>query len=330
MDKIKNEKNPIEFIQCCSSNCLSVSSIPLSATHRLRSRTCSRTSRMDTFSWLCWRSSLAASWSDLHWDTQHCRLSAFLWRGCSCTLLVMLSVYIPAPRLQEVLPPYLQTQQHCQGFVFSGAKKRECVRCMYWCIDVLMYWRCVQSESNRGVCVCCLGEAGQYRCSWCCWRTLLHHPGTHLEHHPLFSGCRFFACNILSSERPLIIFWQVGARVRMSQLASILVIAGFNISYNSCLSIFHRPHEESHWETWNPTTVFLLNTNLYRSDIHTNTNSLLLFLSTWVPSTSVHHQTRALGEQVLSSQPLVWILALDNFQHFFCQISLFCTYLTFL
>lgn len=239
---------------------VSVSSIPLSATHRLRSRTCSRTSRMDTFSWLCWRSSLAASWSDLHWDTQHChsycRLSAFLWRGCSCTLLIMLSFNIPAPRLQEVLPPYLQTQQHCQGFVFSGAKKRECVRCMYWCIDV------VSSQSQTEVCVCCSGEAGQYRCSWCCWRTLLHHPGTHLEHHPLFSGSRFFACNILSfifsnslfhSERPLLIFWQIGARVRMSQLVLMLVNARFNIFYNSCLSIFHRPHEESHWETWNPT-----------------------------------------------------------------------------
>lgn len=145
------KKNQIEFIQCRCSNCLSVSSIPLSATHRLRSRTCSRTSRMDTFSWLCWRSSLAASWSDLHWHAQHCHSycqpSAFLWHGCSCTLLIMLSVYIPAPRLQEVLPPYLQTQQHCQGFVFSGAKKRECIRCMYWCVDV------ASSQSQTEVCV---------------------------------------------------------------------------------------------------------------------------------------------------------------------------------
>lgn len=32
------------------------------------------------------------------------------------------------------------------------------------------------------------GEAGQYRRSWCRRWKLLHHPGTHLEHHPLLSG----------------------------------------------------------------------------------------------------------------------------------------------
>lgn len=97
--------------------------------------------------------------------------------------IIYLFHHLPASWIQEVIPPYFQTQQHRQGLVFPGGKKREyhSQSAAVLCCDLLpcsqQFNTCVSS-----------GEAGQYRCSRCCRWKLLHHPGSHLEHHPLLPG----------------------------------------------------------------------------------------------------------------------------------------------
>lgn len=120
--------------------------------------------------------------------------------------------------------------------------------------------------------VCCSGEAGQYRCSWCCRRTLVHHPGTHLEHHPLFSGQHslpfidsHFDLEVTvggspsvgsNSERRLIISCQIGARETTSHLVSIWIVVAFNISSTVLMESLAWRHEAAHQSIMRALLVF--------------------------------------------------------------------------
>lgn len=55
-----------------------------------------------------------------------------------------------APRLQEIVPSYLQTEQHRQGLGLSGAEKREGIKHTDWCI----YTVSSLSQADRSVCNC--------------------------------------------------------------------------------------------------------------------------------------------------------------------------------
>lgn len=98
---------------------------------------------------------------------------------------------LPASWVQKVLPSHFQTQQHRQGPVFPRGEKREYHRILAWRYCMLNS-RTVYTYRMRVCAGMSSGKAGQYRCRWCCRWKLLHHPGTHLEHHPLLPGNHTF------------------------------------------------------------------------------------------------------------------------------------------
>lgn len=169
---------------------LSLSHSILSVTHPSRSRIFSRTSRMDASSWRCWRSSLAASWSDsLHivssitLQIQQKQL-AFHWQQ-QWFILIIYIFHVSSSFMDGRSPPTV--------FSDSTTSPRSCLswRRETWVSQPTsngaVQWLAVLFTPVQHVCVSS-GEAGQYRCSRCCRWKLLHHPGSHLEHHPLLPG----------------------------------------------------------------------------------------------------------------------------------------------